>query len=89
MIKYLALLWLFAASSTATPGRVVKHPLDPGLYILGELSKLELHRIRVLRIRESGSLANFDSRRPITLGVLAKKPFKRPKKGSEKPVHGS
>merc|ERR1719264_676359 len=29
IIKLLALLWLFVASSTATPGRVVKNPLDP------------------------------------------------------------
>ena len=34
MMKLLALLWLFAASSNATPGRVVKNPLDPGMYLL-------------------------------------------------------
>ena len=39
-----------------------------------------LCRIRVLRIRESGSLANFDSWRPITPGLLAKRPSKRPEK---------
>ena len=37
-------------------------------------------RIRVLRIRESGSLANFDSWRPKTPGLLAKRPSKRPEK---------
>ena len=42
--------------------------------------KLELDRIRVLRIRESGSLANFDSWRPKTPGLLAKRPSKRPEK---------
>merc|ERR1712117_448389 len=29
MIKFLALLWLFAASSNATPGRVAEHPYHP------------------------------------------------------------
>merc|ERR1712117_327301 len=29
MIKFLALLWLFAASSNATPGRVAEHPHHP------------------------------------------------------------
>ena len=41
---------------------------------------VELDRIRVLRIRESGSLANFDSWRPKTPGLLAKRPSKRPEK---------
>ena len=36
-------------------------------------------RIRVLRIRESGFLANFDSWRPTTPGLLYKRPKKDPK----------
>ena len=62
---------------SSLPGQI--HARKPRYGELVILS-LRLCRIRVLRIRESGFLANFDSWRPKTPGLLAKRPSKRPKK---------